>query len=120
MSRMDKVQKEIRQQVSLIVQQELQDPRMGFITITRAEVTPDLRQARIFFTTFGIEDPIEDAADMLNRTSGVIRRLLGERIRMKFTPTIDFFYDESQRKCDKIEEIIERIKKEKETDDADK
>lgn len=115
MSRADKVQEELRQQVSIIVQRDLKDPRVGFVTITRVEVTPDLRDARIYFTTMDVDKPFEDTVKGLDKASGFIRKLLGKRIRMKFTPQIRFIYDDSQTRRNRIDDIIDEIHKEKES-----
>ena len=117
MSRIDRVQEEMRHQVSLIVQRELRDPRIGFVTITRVEVTPDLKSARVYFTTIEEEKSFEDTVRGLRKAAGFVRKLLGERMRIKFIPEISFVYDESQTSTDRIDEIIEKIHKEKEEDE---
>jgi len=120
MSRVEKVQEEIRQQVSLIVLKDLNDPTIGFITITRVKITADLRDAKIYFTTMADEESLEYAVNGLKRAVGFIRKLIGERMRMKFVPEIKFIYDESEKKSNRIDEIIEIIHREKETSHGDK
>lgn len=112
MSRIDRVQEELRHHVSQIVQQELNDPRIGLVTITRVEVNPDLREARVFFTTIDPEESLEAAVERLNASRGFVRKLIGERIRMKFTPQINFIYDDSLEKQGRIDDIIEKIHEE--------
>lgn len=113
MSRVEKVQKELRYQVSLIVQQELKDPRIGFVTITRVEITPDLKEAKIYFTTMDVKESLDDTVNGLNRSAGFVRKLVGERMRMKFTPQINFIYDDSLKRQGIIDEIIDKIHREK-------
>lgn len=113
MSRLKKVQEELRHQISLIVQQELKDPRIGFVTITRVEVTPDLKAAKVYFTTIGPKESFEDTVNGLNSSTGFVRKLIGERIRIKFTPQINFIYDDSPKRQDRIDEIIDKIHKQK-------
>ena len=113
MSRIDKVKEELRHQVSLIVQQELHDPRIGFVTITRAEVTPDLKDATIYFTVMETEKPVEETVKALDKAAGYVRKLIGQRVRIKFTPQIRFAHDDSEKSNERIDEIIDRIHKEK-------
>lgn len=114
MSRLEKVQKELQHQISLIVQQELKDPRIGFVTITGVEITPDLKTAKVYFTRLGPKESFEDTVNGLNSSAGFIRKLIGERIRMKFTPQINFIYDDLLKRQDRIDEIIDKIHKEEE------
>lgn len=112
MSRIDRVKEEMRHQVGLIVQQELHDPRIGFVTITKVEVTPALKDATIYFTVMETEKPIEDTIRALDKAAGHVRKLIGQRVRMKFTPQIRFMYDDSGKRH-KIDDIIDRIHKER-------
>ena len=119
MARVDRVQEELRHQVSLIMQRELNDSRIGLITITRVDASPDLKNAKIYFTAIKNEKSEEetfreDTAKALNSSRGFVRRLLAKRIRMKFIPDISFLYDYSDTKDDNIDKIIEKIHKEKE------
>ena len=114
MSRMDRVNEEVRHQVSTILQRDVQDPRIGFVTITRVDVSSDLRQAKIFFTTIEQGKSYEDTLSGLKRSTGFIRKMLGQRIRMKFTPDIQFVYDKTDDKKSRVEEILDMIHREKE------
>ena len=112
MSRMDKVQEEMRQRVSTIIQQRLQDPRIGFVTVVRVEVTADLRIAKVYFTALNEGDSLKGTIDGLNKSAGFVRRCIGESMRMKFTPEIRFIYDETKDGPNRIDEIIEKIHQE--------
>lgn len=114
MSRKDKVAEGIRREVSLIVQEELHDPRLGFTTITRAEVTPDLRFARIFFSVYGDQEQWKKTQEGLEHASGFIRRMLGERLGLRFVPEIVFKSDHSSEYSILIEQQLQEIKAEKE------
>ena len=118
MGRIDRVRQELRHQISLIVQQELNDPRIGFVTITNVTVTADLQHARVFFSILGDESSAEAAKEGLNSAAGFVRRLIGQRMRMKFTPHIEFVYDEQNSPQSPIEDIIDKIHKEKEAGDG--
>jgi ribosome-binding factor A len=109
MSRVDKVAEEIRREASKIVQEELRDPRLGFTTITRVELTPDLRFARIFFSVYGHEKQWEDTLDALESAAGFIRRELGHRLQLRFVPEVVFKGDHSAEHSIRIEQELEAI-----------
>ena len=113
MSRAEKVAEEIRREVSLIVQEDLRDPRLGFVTITRTELTPDLRFARIFFSVYGDESQWKFTQEGLDHAAGFIRRLIGERLGLRYVPEIAFNKDHSSEYSILIEQQIEKIKEEK-------
>ncbi len=110
MNRKDKVAEEIRREVSLIIQEELRDPRLGFITITRVELTPDLRFARIFFSVYGDEKQWQDTQAGLDHANGFIRRMLGERLGLRFVPEIAFRTDHSSEYSVLIESQLAEIR----------
>ncbi|OIO35658.1 MAG: ribosome-binding factor A [Candidatus Omnitrophica bacterium CG1_02_44_16] len=110
MSRSDKVAEEIRKEVSMIVAEELRDPRLGFTTITRCALTPDLRFARVFFSVYGDEQKWKDTQAGLEHAIGFIRRALGERLDLRFVPEIVFASDHSSEYSIIIEQRLEEIK----------
>lgn len=113
MSRHEKVAEEIKREVSLIIQEELHDPRLGFTTITHVELTPDLRFARIFFSVYGDEKQWKDTRAGLEHASGFIRRTLGEHLNLRFVPEIVFKSDHSSEYSIIIEQQLEQIGMEK-------
>jgi len=113
MSRVEKVAEEIKREVSLILQEELYDPRLGFTTITRVELTPDLSFARIYFSVYGSEQQWKDTQEGLEHASGFIRRLLGERLKLRFVPEVVFKGDHSSEYSILIEQEIQKIRKDK-------
>lgn len=110
MSRTDKVAHEIKKIVSKTLQEEIQDPRLGFTTITRVEVTPDLRFARIFFSVYGSEAQWEETLKGLKHASGFIRHVLGDSLALRFVPEIDFKPDHSAEYSIAIEQQLETIR----------
>ena len=120
MSRTDKVAHEIKKIVSKTLQEEMQDPRLGFTTITRVEVTPDLRFARIFFSVYGSEAQWEETLKGLKHASGFIRHVLGESLDLRFVPEIDFKPDHSAEYSIAIEQQLEAIKLESQESAAEK
>lgn len=111
MSRQEKITQALKKEVSSIIHNELKDPRLGFITITRVEITPDLRYAKIFFSVLGKDQDYKKTHDALKSSIGFIRRLIAQRIRLKFTPEVIFKEDRSCEYSIKIQEILNEIKK---------
>lgn len=111
MGRPDRVAQAIKEEVSLILHDELKDPRLGFVTITAAEVTADLRQAKVYFSVLGKEEDRKKTKEALDSSLGFIRRLVAQRIQLKFAPEIIFQEDRSSEYSVKIQEVLEEIKK---------
>jgi ribosome-binding factor A len=109
MSRAEKVAEGIRREVGSILQNEVRDPRLGFTTITRVELTPDLRFARIFFSVYGDESQWQHTQDGLENASGFIRHALGERLGLRFVPEILFKADHSSEYSIVIEQRLDEI-----------
>jgi len=110
MSRSNKVAEAIKKEVSLIIHDELKDPRLGFVTITDVELTQDLREAKIFFSVLGKEEEHKKTKLALDSALGFIRRLIGQRIRLRFVPEITFKEDRSSEYGARIEELLNQIK----------
>lgn len=111
MQRCERVAEEIRKEVSNIIHHELKDPRLGFITITQVELTRDLRYAKIFFSVLGKEEERKKSREALESALGFIRKLVAERINLRFAPEIIFREDRSSEYSVRIEEILQEIKK---------
>jgi len=117
MLRIEKVTEAIRQEASIIIHDELKDPRLGFVTITRVEMTPNLRFARIFFSVLGQDRDYTKTKEALDSALGFIRSLIAQRIRLRFAPEIAFYEDHSSEYSIKIEEVLNEIKKNEATKD---
>jgi len=110
--RMSRINQRVKREVGEILQQELRDPRVAFVTITAAEVSRDLQRAKIFYSVLGDETKMKEAQQALNSASGLVRKFVGQRIRLRYTPQIEFFLDQSIAYGMRIEATIERIKSE--------
>ncbi len=110
MSRQEKVAEALRKEVSSIIHDELKDPRLGFVTVTRAEITPDLRYAKVFFSVLGQQQDYDRTKAALDSASGFIRKLVAQRIRLMFAPEISFKEDRSSEYSVKIQEVLDQIK----------
>lgn len=120
MSRMERVAAAIKKEVSNIIHNELNDPRLGFITVMQVELTKDLQLARVYFSVMGSPQQKDKAKAGIESASGFIRRLIGERLKLRLTPQLIFKLDESSEYSIAIAEKIDRIKNElKENNRAD-
>ena len=111
MARHEKIAEAIKKEISLIIQDELNDPRLGFVTITKVELTPNYRYAKVFFSVLGQEQDYKKTQEALDSALGFIRRLIAQRIRLRFAPEISFKQDKSSEYSFRIQEILEEIKK---------
>jgi ribosome-binding factor A len=100
----------IRREVSLILEKELRDPRLGFITVTGTDVTPDLRSARIYVSVLGDDNNVKENLKALKSAEKHVRYLIGERIRLKYVPEISFHIDQSHLYGERIDRILKEVK----------
>src|SRR5262245_54145190 len=107
--RMEKVNALMKREISSMLQTDFHDSRFTFVTVTQVVVSPDLHQARVSFTVLGDEGQVQRTAEDLNRVRGFIRKMVGERIRLRYTPEIEFVYDKSVEYSDRIERTIQEI-----------
>lgn len=86
---------------------DLADERLGFVTVTGVEVTPDLARARVRYTVLGPEDARTATAKALSDAAGVLGPLLGSRVRMRRTPRLEFVYDDSTDHAMRISNLLD-------------
>jgi len=110
MSRHDRVSETLKREISNIIHEELKDPRRGFITITHVELTLDLRYAKVFFSVLGKEEERQRSKEALDSALGFIRRLIAQRINLRFVPEISFHEDRSAEYSIRIQEALDQIK----------
>lgn len=118
-SRSNRVAESIHKEVSSLLLKGLKDPRIGFVTITAVDVTPDLHLARIYYSVMGDEEARKNTQKGLNSSVPYIRRELGRRLRMRYTPDILFQYDSSLEYGNRIESLIREIHTETTDDQGD-
>src|SRR5512136_1720689 len=102
---------EIQHEISMMLFRDLKDRRIGFVTVTGVEMSPDLRHAKVFVSGMGSEAEKKASLDALNHAAGWIRHELGQRIRMKFLPEIVFRADVSQEYGEHIDQLLDEAKK---------
>ena len=105
--RPDRVGEEIRQELSAMLSRgDIHDPGIGFITLTRVVVSPDLQQARVFYTSLGDDKARKETSKALGRATPYMRRQIGSRMRLRRVPELEFRFDQSIEHQDRVERII--------------
>lgn len=98
---------QVQRELSEIIRLELKDPRVGMITITDVDVSPDNKNARVFFTVLGDQKRVDDATDGLTRAAGFLRSCLAQRMEMRSVPHLQFRYDASVERGMRISQLID-------------
>jgi ribosome-binding factor A len=108
--RVERIQKQVQEEVSQMLATEVRDPGVGLVTVTRAKVTGDLSLARVYWTMIGDLAERKKTVKALERASGFVRHLLAERLSLRRVPEVKFIFDESVGAQDRIEQIIQEIR----------
>ena len=118
--RPDRVGDQIRQELSqLLSRGAVHDPGIGFITLTRVKVSPDLQLARVYYTTMGDPKARRETEKALARATPFFRRQVGSRLHLRRVPEIEFHFDESVGHQDRVEQILRELHEEEERRKAD-
>jgi len=107
--RVERIQEQVREEVSQMLATEVRDPGVGLVTVTRTKVTGDLSLARVYWTIIGDANERTKTQKALERAGGFVRHLLAERLSLRRAPEVKFIYDESVAAQDRIEQIIQEI-----------
>src|SRR5207302_8021421 len=108
-SRPDRVADQIRSELADLLAREVHDPGVGFVTLTRVQVSADIQQARVFYTTLGDEPSRRNSGRALERAAPFLRRQIGALLRLKRVPELKFLYDDSIAGQDRIEQLLNEI-----------
>jgi len=101
---------QIQQEVSWMLTRNTKDPRIGFVTVTGVDLSPDLRHAKIYVSAMGTDRQKKESLAALEHAAGWIRHELGQRVRMKFLPEIVFRTDSSLDYGERIDRLLEEIR----------
>ena len=121
-SRPERVADQIREEVTQLLARSVQDPGIGFVTVTRVKVTPDLQLARIFFTSIGPSGASageefvkqqKETVKALERVKPFLRRELAKRVRLRRAPELQFLYDDSIADQENVERLLEQVREER-------
>lgn len=111
--RSDRVGDLLLELISELLAKEVSDPRIGSVTLTGTEVSKDLRHARIYFTLLGAAEKKAEVLAGLKSATGFIRAKVARELKLRFVPTIEFVYDESQDEARRIDELLNQVKQSK-------
>lgn len=111
--RSDRVGDLLLELVSQLLTKEVSDPRIGPIALTGAEVSKDLRHARIYFTLMAKEEGRAEVLAGLKSATGFIRGKIAKELKLRFVPTIEFVYDETRDQARRIEDLLKQVKEDR-------
>jgi ribosome-binding factor A len=106
--RMRRVDEAVREVLSDAISLKLKDPRIGFVTVTAVETSPDLRRARVFVSVLGNEGVRKRSMQGLRSAHGILQRAVARELHLKHTPTLEFVYDDTSERGMRIAELIDR------------
>jgi ribosome-binding factor A len=106
----------IQAQLSELLQTRVNDPRVEMVTITGVDVTPDTTQAHVYFSVLGGSEAQDEALAGLQSAAGFLRRELGQRVRLRNTPKLNFHFDYSLERGERISSLLDQLHEEDETE----
>jgi ribosome-binding factor A len=113
--RTDRVASLLKEEVGTYISREYRDPSYGFITVTDVQISPDLRIAKIYVSIMGSQEQKQTTLALLEQKKGAIRSFIGSQIRLKFTPALQIYIDETMDRVDRIDKLIRQIHNEEKT-----
>ncbi|MBR5997562.1 MAG: 30S ribosome-binding factor RbfA [Deltaproteobacteria bacterium] len=116
--RSSRVGEQIKREISQLIARGLKDPRVGFVTITDVEVSPDLRLAKVYYSVLGDEASRKETAQGLKNSVPFLCHELGQRIRLRYTPKLVFIFDASLEYGAHMDELLRQIAAEKKEDES--
>ena len=108
-SRPDRVADQIRSELGSLLARDVHDPGIGFVTVTRVQVSPDLQLARVYYTVLGDEKARQASERAVERATPFLRRQIGSRLRLKRVPDLKFVYDEAIAGQERIEQLLNEL-----------
>jgi ribosome-binding factor A len=115
-SRPERVADQIRGELGSLLTRDVRDPGIGFVTVTRVQLTPDLQTARVYYTVLGDPTSRRNSSRALDRAAPFLRRQIGSRLRLKRVPELRFLYDESIAGQDRIDRLLAEITADRQPD----
>jgi ribosome-binding factor A len=104
--RLERVNQLVKEEICLLLQRELKDPRLGFVTVTEVDVTPDLRQARVYCSVLGAEEQWVSSFRALASARGFIRNWLRRHLKLRATPELSFRPDRSMEHAARMQALL--------------
>jgi len=109
--RTHRVGQAIQMELSQLILTKVKDPRLGFVTLTHVDVSPDLKSARVFYTVMGDAKAKGDTQKVLERASGFLQRSVASVLNIKYTPKLLFKYDDSLDQGIEVDRVLRDLKK---------
>lgn len=110
--RMKRVNEACKEALGEILQEELKDPRVGFVTVTKVEVSPDLKVARVWLSFLGTEEESAASMQALEKARGFLRRELGKRVRLRYTPRLVIHQDRGAETSQRVQDLLHHLEEE--------
>lgn len=110
--RTEKIASLIQSELAELLLKGLKDPRIGFVTVTGVDVTPDLKFAKVYYSKMGDEEKRGETQRALEHAAGFLQRKIADALKLRFTPKLSFYYDESLDEGMRIEKILEDLRSE--------
>lgn len=107
--RQQRVREAYRQELSQLIQRELKDPRIGFLSITDVEVSGDLRQVKVYVSVMGDQQVKEETMAALDRARSFLRSEMGKRVRLRYTPELFFYLDKSIERGVRLKGLLDQL-----------
>ncbi|MGI6035799.1 MAG: 30S ribosome-binding factor RbfA [Limnochordia bacterium] len=104
-----RVREAMKKEIGDILQREIKDPGLGFVTLTDVEVSKDLRYVNAYVSVYGSQESKKESMEALERATGFIRTEIGKRIRLRYTPEISFHFDDSMERSERIFRILKEV-----------
>ena len=105
--RMRRVDEAVREVLSDVITHELKDPRVGFVTVTDVKTSPDLSHARVYVSVLGDAAAVEASMEGLRSAHGFLQGRVGGELRLKHTPTLTFFHDDTAERAQRVERLLD-------------
>lgn len=115
--RQESVGRQLQEEIARILRNDIDDPLIGFVTITGVDMSPDLRHARVYFSVLGDDEQKRESGKGIRRAAKFIRGLIAERMELRYTPTLRFELDETAEKAQRIEKLLRSEAEELDLDD---
>lgn len=115
--RMERLADQIRAEIAQMITEELNDPRIGFATITRVDLTADLQHARVRVSVLGGETAAQSTLEGMNSAAGYVRRELGRRLSLRRTPEVEFLLDHGPEESVRLEGLMRQLRVQDKEDD---
>jgi ribosome-binding factor A len=105
-NRLDRIGDQLKQELAILIREELRDPRLGMVSVIDAKVSRDLAHATVYFTVLNAD--VKEASDVLNKASGYLRTLIAKRLNLRATPKLRFTFDASVERGRELSALIDK------------